>query len=283
MLSCPRCGSHSRKSQGSAARPNRFRCKNCGKEYTDRSNHPPRLLSIDIETLPMKYYAWGAWGQDLGQHLMIEDWSLLSYSAKWVGDDRIISDVLTPDEAIRRDDVRLASGIRRLLDDAHVVITHNGKRFDIRKINTRLWKHKFRKPSSYRVIDTLVTAKQVFGLTYNSMGFIAEFVDRENKLSTNFGLWERADKGDPEALLEMLEYNDQDVRTQEAIYMEMRDWIPNHPNLAIISGDPNACPVCLHKGHHKHIGFHYTNKKKYKEFRCSSCGATWHSSKAEKG
>ena len=213
---------------------------------------------------------------------MIEDWSLLSFSAKWVGDDRIVSSVLTPEEAIKRDDRRLSLMIWGLLDQAHTAITHNGKRFDIKRINTRFWKHKLHRPASYRVIDTLVTAKQVFGLTYNSMAYIAEFKDRDNKLSTNFGLWERADHGDPEALREMLEYNDQDVRTQEQIYMEMRDWIPNHPNLAIIAGDPNACPVCLHKGNHKKIGYHYTNKNKYNEYRCTSCGSIWHSSKKAK-
>lgn len=284
MTACPRCGSASLVRQGSAARPGRFRCKNCKHEFTDRNSHPNhvRLLSIDIETLPGKFYAWSPAPEFIGSHMMIEDWSLLSYAAKWVGDDRIISDVLTPDEVSRRDDGRITGGIWRLLDQAHIVITHNGKRFDIRKINTRLWKHKFHKPSHYKVIDTLVAAKQVFGLTYNSMDFIAEFTERDRKLETNKGLWTRADQGDPEALKEMLVYNEQDIRTQEQIYMEMREWIPNHPSLtAYNKRDQHACPVCLHKGH-KQIGYYFTNKKKYKEFRCKGCGATWHNSKAEK-
>jgi hypothetical protein len=263
---CPDCGSTSYYNNGSAKRPDRFRCKSCGREWTERNNRPhtqPRLL-------------W------LGHHKMIQDWSLLSYSAKWIGDDKIISSVLTSEEAVKHDDRRIAAEIQGLLDRAHTVITHNGRRFDIKKINTRLWKHKLQKPSDYRVIDTLVSAKSVFGLMYNSMDAIAEFVERDRKLDTNFALWTRADNGDPDALREMLEYNDQDVRTQEQIYMEMRPWIKGHPNLAVIAGKPDACPVCLHRGPHKHIGFHYTNKKAYKEFRCSCCGSTWHSSKAIK-
>lgn len=279
---CPSCGSHSRVSQGSAARPDRFRCKDCHREYTDRSSHlqQARLLSIDIETLPMKFYAFSPWNQNMGAHMMIEDWSLLSFSAKWVGDDKIISSVLTPAEVAIRDDRRLAEIIWGLLDRAFVTITHNGKRFDIKKINTRFWKHKLHKPRSYKVIDTLVAAKQVFGLTYNSMDFIAEFVERDRKLDHNKGLWIRADHGDPAALREMLEYNDQDVRTQEQIYMEMREWIPNHPNLTIYNGE-QGCPVCLGRSYHK-IGYHYTNKKKYTEFRCDHCHSTWHGTKAVK-
>ena len=284
MTACPRCGSTSRTSQGSAARPDRFRCKDCGREYTDRSSHPrtPRLLSIDIETLPPKFYSWSPAVDYLSRPMLIQDWSLLSYSAKWVGDDRIVSSVLTPEEAIKRDDRRLAIEIWSLLDKSNIAITHNGRRFDIKKINTRFWKHRLNKPSDYKVIDTLVSAKAVFGLTYNTMDFIAEFIERDQKLHTSMALWVGADHGDPEALRTMLEYNDQDVRTQEQIYIEMRPWIKGHPNLTLYNKhDENACPVCLHKGHRK-IGFYYTNKKKYKEYRCNGCGATWHSSKAVK-
>ena len=284
MTACPVCGSTSRHSQGSKARPGRFRCTDCGREYTDRSSHPTRsrLLSIDIETLPPKFYSWSPAVDYLSRPMLIQDWSLLSYSAKWIGDDKIVSSVLTPAEAAIRDDRRISKEIWNLLDKAFIAITHNGRRFDIKKINTRFWKHKLHKPSQYKVIDTLVAAKQVFGLTYNTMDFIAEFVDRDQKLHTSMALWVGADHGDPESLRTMLEYNDQDVRTQEQIYLEMREWIPNHPNLTLYNkNDKNACPVCLHKGHKK-IGYHYTNKKKYPEFRCNGCGATWHSSKAVK-
>jgi DNA polymerase III epsilon subunit-like protein len=215
--------------------------------------------------------------------MMIQDWSLLSYSAKWVGDDKIISSVLTPEEVAIRDDRRLAVEIQQLLDRAHITITHNGKRFDIKKINARLWKHRLPKPSSYKVVDTLVEAKKIFGLTYNTMDFIAEFIERDQKLDTSTGLWVRADNGDPAALREMLEYNEQDVRTQEQIYLEMRPWMESHPNLTIYNPHlhDGSCPICLHRGHTK-IGYHYTNKKKYAEFRCNHCGGTWHSSKASK-
>jgi hypothetical protein len=289
-VACPSCGQPS-VSRGSKRRPGRFQCTNAGCPVNYFSNRgeghshgphtQPRLLSIDIETLPGKFYSWSPAVDYLGRNMMIEDWSLLSFSAKWVGDDKIISSVLTPEEAIKRDDRRLSIQIQGLLDRAHTAITHNGRRFDIKKINTRLWKHRLQKPSDYRVIDTLVSAKAVFGLSYNTMDFIAEFIERDQKLDHAWGLWEGADHGDPKSLAAILEYNDQDVRTQEQIYMEMRPWIKGHPNLAIIAGKPNACPVCLHNGH-KHIGYHYTNKKAYKEHRCNHCGSTWHDAKAVK-
>ena len=156
MTACPVCGSTSRHSQGSKARPGRFRCTDCGREYTDRSSHPTRsrLLSIDIETLPPKFYSWSPAVDYLSRPMLIQDWSLLSYSAKWIGDDKIVSSVLTPAEAAIRDDRRISKEIWNLLDKAYIAITHNGRRFDIKKINTRFWKHKLHKPSQYKVIET---------------------------------------------------------------------------------------------------------------------------------
>jgi transposase-like protein len=284
MPACPRCGSHSVSPRGSAKRPGRFQCDNCHKHFTDRGaakHKGPGILSLDVETLPLKFYGFAVWGQDIRPHQIIQDWSLLSYAAKWVGDDNVISGILTPEEIPTRNDKRISSEIWQLLDRAQVVITHNGKRFDIKKIQTRFWKHGLHKPGHYRVIDTLVAAKSVFGLTYNSMDFIAKYIERDEKLDTDFSLWARADQADPEALGYMREYNEQDVITQDQIYMSMREWIPNHPNLTIYNGQ-KACPVCLHK-HYKPIGIYTTNKKKYKEYRCNQCGSTWHNSKALKG
>ena len=288
-VTCPTCGQPSVR-RGSQARPGRYQCVNRGcpvNYFSNRGeghNHKrPNILSIDIETLPPKFYSWSPAVDYLSRPMLIQDWSLLSYSAKWIGDDKIISSVLTPEEVATRDDKRLAEEIWMLLDNSHVAVTHNGRRFDIKKINTRFWKHRLHKPSHYKVIDTLASAKQVFGLTYNTMDFIAEFKERDQKLHTSMSLWIRADHGDPAALREMLEYNDQDVITQEQIYLEMREWIPNHPNLTLYNKrDENACPVCLHKGHTRTNTYHYTNKKKYPEFRCKGCGTTWHSSKAVK-
>jgi hypothetical protein len=281
MPHCPYCASSEATRRGSKRRKDRFQCKQCSRYYIDRSRSPNNVLSIDIETLPIKAYVWGTWKQNIYRPQIIEDWCLLSYSAKWIGNDNIISNVLTPQEAVKRDDKRITKEIWRLLDTANVAITHNGKRFDIRKINTRFWKHDLHRPNSYKVIDTLVSARSIFGLTYNSMDAIAEFIGADQKLETEFELWDGCSNGDEDSLDEMLTYNEQDVRTQEQIYMSMREWMPNHPSFAIYSNLVNVCPVCL-KNEYASIGFYVANKKKYREYRCCSCHSIWHRSKAVK-
>ncbi len=237
-----------------------------------------KVLVFDVETLPSVAYTWQVWNVNISKDWIVKVECLLSFAAKWLGDDRIISDVLTPKEALNRDDKRLSTNLWKLIEEADVVVTHNGKRFDVRKMNTRFWKHKLPRPSSYKVVDTLVTAKSVFGLLYNSMSYIAEFKEADNKLDTEFSLWIGCDKGDKESLAYMLEYNEQDVRTQEAIYIEMRGWMSNHPDLGLYEDLTGVCPVCL-STNHKEVGLYIARKKKYVEHRCLECGGLFHDAK----
>jgi hypothetical protein len=192
-----------------------------------------------------------------------------------------MSDVLTPKEATTRNDKRLVSNFLDLLDAAHVVIAQNGKKFDIRKLNTRFWKHKLHKPTSYKVIDTLTAVRSTFGLTYNNQDFIAKFIGAQEKLETNFPLWAACDRGESEALKYMLDYNENDVRGLEEIYLDIREWIPNHPDLRLFQMSQEGCPVCL-KNEYKEVGIYVANAKKYKEYRCSVCGSIWHDANAIK-
>ena len=240
-----------------------------------------KVLIFDVETLPMIAYVWGVWQEDIPQPRIIKDWCILSWSAKWLHDDKIMSDVLTKREALTRNDERIIENFWLLLDEADVVIAHNGKRFDIKKINTRLWKHKLKKPSSYKVIDTLSAVKSVFSLNHNGQNAIAKFLEIDEKLNTDFALWEDCDHGDTQALQYMSEYNDQDVRMLEEIYLSMREWIPNHPNLKIYQGVTDGCPVCLSTTY-QDVGYYVANKKRYPEHRCDNCGSVFHDTKAVK-
>lgn len=240
-----------------------------------------RILVLDIETLPIVAYVWQVWDENVNMDRIIKDWCVLSWSAKWLGDDRIMSDVLTSKEAKNRDDKRLVSSIYKLIDTANIVIAHNGKRFDIKKLNTRFWRHKLPRPSSYKVIDTLSVAKKEFSLTFNKQDFIAQFLEIQEKLDTNFQLWADCDDGNSEALKYMMEYNEQDVRMLEEIYMEMRGWISNHPDLRPYLIDKDVCPICGGKEYNE-IGIFVAKSLRYVEYRCDSCKNIWHDSKAIK-
>ena len=261
--------------------PAAVKCKITDMKNGDTEAEFPAVLFLDIETLPIIAYTWGTWGVDITNDKIIKDWCVLAFAAKWLDDPRIIADILIPKEVSARDDKRLCQHIWRLLDDADVVIAQNGKRFDLPKINGRLWKHGVGPPSSYKTVDTMEAAKKTFGLTYNSLDFLGEYLGAGRKLKTEFELWAKCDRGDKDALTRMTEYNQQDVFLLEEVYNKMRPWIPNHPRLTVYDKIAGVCPVCM-DNNIKEIGLYTAAQRQYREFRCSSCASIWHNTKAEK-
>ena len=71
--------------------------------YED-TKKPVKILIFDIETAPMEVYVWGLYKQRIPINNVIKDWSLLSWSAKWLCDSEIMGMHVTPKEAIRRQD-----------------------------------------------------------------------------------------------------------------------------------------------------------------------------------
>ena len=88
--------------------------------------------------------------------------------------------------------------------------------------------------------------------------------------------------GDEEAIEKMCEYNDGDVKLNEDVYLEMREFIQPHPNLGLfINDDKHRCPSCG-SDQLKPTGSYYTTMNIYDEYKCSSCGSNCRSKKANK-
>lgn len=243
---------------------------------------PAKILILDIETAPLRSYTWGLWKQNIGLNQIISNWYMLSWAAKWLGDSTTESDVLTAKEALEEEDYRIVKNLWKLLDEADIVIAHNGDKFDIPKINTRFVLHKLNPPSPYKQIDTLTTARKEFGFTSNRLDFIARFLGIGYKLPTTFELWEESMAGNEAALSDMCKYNRHDVDILEEVYLKLRPYIKGHPNLDLYGDYKNAhCPHCG-KDSLTHIPnkFFYTQAVKYQVYRCAECGAV---SRAKKG
>ncbi len=86
----------------------------------------PKILLFDIETAMMSIWVWGIlYKQKPQNHQIIEDWFCLSWAGKWLFDNEIMSDIVTPEEALKRDDNRIMGSMWKLIDEADIVIGHN--------------------------------------------------------------------------------------------------------------------------------------------------------------
>lgn len=247
---------------------------------------PPysKILILDIETAPLNTFVWGLWKQNVATSQIVSDWFILTWAAKWLGDEVVYSERLTSKEAIEQDDSRIMGELWQLLDEADIVVAHNGDKFDIARIKTRFLIHRFVPPSPYKQIDTLLVARKEFGFSSNKLGYLAELLGHETKTKTTMELWTGSYSGKTEALKEMEEYNIQDIYVLENVYLSLRPYIKGHPNLDLhVDSEVPSCPSC---GEHnlKEIPFKYfyTQAVKYKTYRCFCCGSICRAKKGEK-
>lgn len=234
----------------------------------------PRILFADIETAPIRAAVWRIWQENVGIEQIQTDWHLLSYSAKWLGEQAVFYD----DQAKARDvedDRPLLEQLHALLDEADIVIAHNGRRFDVPKIRARLLIHGFNPPKPFKIIDTLDVAKRVFGFTSNKLAWMSRILlenkKDEHKEFPGFQLWAECLAGNKRAWAEMRQYNIQDTLALEELYLKLRPWIPHHLNVGIYTD--HAEKTCARCGSHdlQLVGTVPTNVNVYPLYECKSC------------
>jgi DNA polymerase elongation subunit (family B) len=239
------------------------------------TSNTPKILIFDIETAPNLAYCWSMFMNNTSLlNMQLSDWFILTHSSKWLFDKEVMSSKITPEEVANEDDRRIVQELWDLLDEAQIILGHNIKKFDIKKINARFLKHKMGLPSPYQVIDTLSLARNSFALSSNKLDYIATYLGLKGKMDTGgFELWRQVMKGDQAAIDKMSLYNNQDVIVNEEVYLRLREYSNNHPNIGLyIDDDITRCPSCG-SSELKGEGYYYTSTTKYLSFRCSNCNS----------
>jgi len=213
------------------------------------AENKPKILLYDLETSLIKSYHWGLWNQNISIGAIIEDWYVICWSAKWLGTDTIINSSVHTEgrmgyERTRDNEASVILKLWKLVDEADILIAYNGKKFDRKKMNAKFLEYGLPEPTPYKVIDPMLIVKGNFALTSNKMDFVTKYIDSndEGKLSTNLQLWIDAMNDDTIALDRMQEYCDEDINVLERVYMAVRHWDKNAPNLALHYDD--ATPRC---------------------------------------
>lgn len=234
----------------------------------------PRVLFLDIETKPIISYTWDIWEQNIALNQIVEDWSILSWGAKWQGEEK----VLYQDLSKARDkskDAKLLKDIWKLLDEADVVITQNGRRFDVKKLNARFAINGFKPPSSFKQIDTLLLAKKHFGFTSNKLEYMADKLNTKYKKLkhsefSGFELWKECLAGNAKAWASMKEYNIHDVLSLEELYNKLIPWDRGVNFNLYHSAVTFLCSCGSSDSMSK--GYTYTSKGKFLRRICKVCG-----------
>jgi DNA polymerase elongation subunit (family B)/predicted RNA-binding Zn-ribbon protein involved in translation (DUF1610 family) len=244
-----------------------------------------KILVLDIETAPLRSYVWDVWNQNISQSQILNEWFCFTWAAKWLFDKKVYSARLTSKEALKQDDKRIMKSVWSLLDEADVVIAHNGDKFDIPRLNSRFIINGLNPPAPYDSIDTLKTIRKRFAFSHNKLDFVNHILNLPRKQKTEKEMWNKCYEGDVKALQRMENYNIQDVRILEETYLRLRPWIKPHPNVGLFILDENGfrCPSCGSGNLTELGGMYYTTVNAYEQFRCENCGAVGRKRKSKIG
>ncbi len=235
----------------------------------------PKILYLDIETARMIVGVWSI-GKvfSIGPEQVIKDWFIYGWAARWQGSDDTISAFVTPEEALARDDKRIMTILWTILEEADVVVTHNGDKFDIPKVKTRFIMNGLPPLSSFRSVDTYRIVSKQFAFASNSLKYLSHIITEKEKMLTTYSLWIECEKGVPEALQYMESYCIGDIDALQEVYLMLRPWAKGHVNLAVFTNSDEACcPNCASEDIHVIDSMYTTQQNAFPEMRCNSCGA----------
>lgn len=228
----------------------------------------PRILVLDIETAPGKGYIWSLFDTYMPLERLIEPGRMLCFAAKWYGEQGMVFYSVWGNGR-----VEMLTVLRDLLTEADAVVTFNGDKFDLHKINGEFVVERIAPAAPVTSIDLYKTVKQL-GFQSGKLEFVGPYLKIGAKLKhAGFSLWKTILEGEGKALerakAKMTRYNKQDVRMTAGLYTVLRPYITNHPHLG--DGSGGACSACG-STHLQRRGARRTRAFLVERLQCQTCG-----------
>lgn len=234
----------------------------------------PKILTADIETLPITTYNWHLFDEPRALDRLVNDWAIFMGAVKWMGDKKVyIADTEATGDPY--DDKVVVQWLCELLDEADIVIGQNVQKFDLRKIRARAIYHGLKPFREPQVVDTLLMSREIAQFTSHKLEYMSGMTETHKSQHLKFpgfALWLGVIDKNPGAYAEARRYNRDDVKSTEELYLKLRPWARKHPNMAQYYEDEAVrCPRCgsthVTAGEIMHRGV-----STYQAYQCDTCG-----------
>lgn len=236
-----------------------------------------KILLLDVETAPNTAFVWGMFKQNIGINQMIDSSRVMCWSAKWLGDRKVMYSGHNTDEH----SVMIAA-MHTLMEEADAIITYNGDRFDLPTLKKEFLMLGLKPPSPSKSIDLYKIVKKQFRFPSNKLDYICQELGLGKKTKhTGFQLWVDCMNGDANAWKTMEKYNRQDVKLLELLYNRLVGWLGRSINLNVYGDGDNSCPSCG-STHLQSRGYSVTLSGRSRRYQCQDCGSWSKSTKTEK-
>jgi hypothetical protein len=234
LQNCQSCGYKKWLKTGKRQKDGRrlYKCGNplCGHEEPEDfpfERPRPQILYLDVEaSLTELYGSFGlkVRGEYLNPKLVEHPFYIICWSAMWMGENKIISGCVSPENALIWRDKEIITPLVELMDRADIVAGHGMDAFDVKVINTRILLNDLSQPDDYKTIDTLKIARKKFMLESNTLDYILHVLGLRPKDDMKIEDWIAITQGDKKTLKKMLRYNRNDVRQGAKVLDALKGW-----------------------------------------------------------
>lgn len=225
----------------------------------------PKILYLDLEWEPATAYVWRMWDENISPDQLLDAGGMLCFCAHWEGSKEYLFYSKWEDG---RDG--MAQAALSLLTEADAVVTYNGDRYDLPKINGEILLAGLTPPPPVTSIDLLKSVKKM-GFVMNRLAYIGPLLIGSSKIKhQGFNLWKEVMNGSEKARKTMRKYCIQDVKLLVKLYPKIKPFIKNHPHMGDTPSE--ACGSCGSKDVQKR-GFRRTKSFRIQRLQCNTCGS----------
>ena len=240
------------------------KCKQAVREVNKESKEDfqegreQRVLIYDIETSFNIGWFWRTgYKLNITPDQIIKERAIICVSYKWLGEDQVYNLVWDKNQ----DDKFLIEQFIEVMNEADMLVAHNGDRFDLKWLKTRALIHRLPMLIDYPQFDTLKVAKKKFNFQSNTLDYISKVLGEEGKIKTNIQLWIDIILGkSKKALREMLDYCDEDVRQLEHVFKIIQGWETPKFHMGVLQGKTKQTSPITGGINLKHIKSVTTNR-----------------------
>ena len=239
---------------------------------TEELDMRAKIVTFDIENMANLLWSWSTYGGKNGWNAIATEfpWHIMCFAYKWLGKKAEVVSVwdykgykpflerhedgtLTVNPQNEYD---LMLEMRNILHEADIVVGWNSKRFDIKKVQSKMIALGIEPPSPFKQIDVMQEKKRLADSNSNKLEDTGIEWGLGRKLQhEGWPLWMGCAEGDQKSMRKMERYNIQDVNLTEKCYLYLRPWMQTHPNLNAYTLDVKACSACGKKGTLERRGF----------------------------
>lgn len=199
-----------------------------------------KRLFYDIETSPNIGFFWkSGYKLNISHENIIHERAIICICYKWEG-ERQVHHL----EWNKGCDKKMVAEFVNVANEADELIGHNGDRFDLKWINTRILYHGMDPSSIDKTVDTLKIAKAKFNFNSNRLDYLGKYLLGHGKIETSYSMWKDIVlQNCPKAMANMVKYCKADVKLLEDVWKVLEPFTQPKTHTGVMGGlDKWTCP-----------------------------------------